>query len=185
MSANIVAQFTAAERLAAVHIGDMHLHRRNTDRPQRIQKRYGGMRIRAGVEHNSVRLAVCLLNGIHQIALMVGLEAFDRMAAALCKIGHLFHKLGIGIFAVNIRLADAEHIQIRAVDYKDFHAIPYPPFFRLAKRSQMLRSYLWRTLPDSHESESFGQRRLYTGRHAPQTAFLSVPRRRPTEVCRR
>ena len=64
-----------AEILSAVRVGNVDLHRRDADRLHRVKQRDARVRIGGGVDDHAVHpVKVRLLDGIHQRALVVGLE---------------------------------------------------------------------------------------------------------------
>ena len=102
----------------------MHLHRRQANCLQRVQNRNARMRIRRRVNHNSLcAVKICLLDTVYQIPLMVGLVNFPLHA--LFGKGFLQKCLQIlvGLGTVNIFFPNPKHIDIRAVDYQNFHTL--------------------------------------------------------------
>lgn len=57
------------------NFGDVHLHGGDTHRFERIQKRYRGVGVCTGIKDNALIETKCLLNGIDEVALVIGLIA--------------------------------------------------------------------------------------------------------------
>ena len=60
-----------AEALPLIHIGQVHLHRRNAHRLQRVQYCHTGVGIGGGIDDNTVRIAVGRLDFINDVPLVV------------------------------------------------------------------------------------------------------------------
>ena len=85
------------------------------------------MSISGGVNNDTVESTECLLNFIYYCALMVRLKAFNLKVQFLCRVLNKSDKIGLCFFTVNIRLANAEHIDIGSVYNKNFfHEYKYP-----------------------------------------------------------
>ena len=99
-----------AERLARVHIGNMHFHKWNAHACERIANRHAGVGKRARVDDNPVGVAARRLDGVHNRALVVAL----KMAHAHAQLGGGFVQISRYIRqrfrAVNIRLARAQQV---------------------------------------------------------------------------
>ena len=102
----------------------MDLNCRDGNRLQRIQNGHGGVGVGSGIDHNAVHLPVGPLNLIHQISLMVGLVLFDFHSFLPGGVIQKLQKIRKGVFSVNTRFPDAEHVQIGAVDDQNFHEFP-------------------------------------------------------------
>ena len=111
------------ELLALIHLRDMHLHRGDRNSFQRVQYRNARVGIRAGVDHDTVDIPIGFLYFIDQIALMIALVQFGLCADLLRVLFDQLTQIGIGRPAVDIRLADTQHIQVWSVDDKYFHII--------------------------------------------------------------
>ncbi len=99
----------------------MYFHGRDGDRLDGVEERDARMRIRARVDDDSVRFPVRSLDPVDQIPFVVRLVQFD-LNAALFRVFPDRGAEGIVILlAVNRRLADPEHIDVRSVDYQDLH----------------------------------------------------------------
>ena len=79
------------------------------------------MGIGAGVYYYSVDISVGFLNFVYQIALMVRLVKAHLCSARGAEVLNFPAEVGIGRAAVDFRLADAEHIEIRSVYNQYFH----------------------------------------------------------------
>ena len=100
-------------------VRDVHLHRGELRQRQRVEQRVARVRVRAGVDDDAVGRAHGGVNGLHERALMVGLEA-ARLDAERLRLGgeRRLHVLQ-GERAVLRRIAPAEHVEIRPVDQQD------------------------------------------------------------------
>ena len=100
----------------------MDLHGGDADRLDRIQQRDAGMGIGTGIDHDAVgTVTVGLLDAVDQAALMVGLVELHLHTIAVAKRADLLAQGIIGTGAVQGRLTDAQHIQIRSVDHQYLH----------------------------------------------------------------
>ena len=99
----------------------MDLHRRDSNGLQRVQDRHTGVGIRSRVDDDAVILAVCSLDGIYDGTLMVGLKLVDIQVLPGCRFLQQRKQVEKGVFSVDGRFTDAQHIDIRAVDDKDIH----------------------------------------------------------------
>ena len=79
------------------------------------------MRIGGGIDDDPIHLAVAFLDLGDEFSLFVGLH--DRHAdAALFTFGaNRGEQVGIGLFAVDVRFPDAQKVEVRAVEYFDYH----------------------------------------------------------------
>ena len=114
-----------AEVLPAVRVGDVDLHRGDAHRLYRVQQRHAGVGVGRRVDDDAVHpVKIGLLDGVHQRALVVGLEEGD-LRAQLVRFGldHGFQVLVSGP-AVDLRLADAQHVHVGAVKHQNFHKNP-------------------------------------------------------------
>ena len=89
------------------------------------------MGVGGGIDDNAVHMVkIRLLNGVHERAFMVGLEALQLHAQAFrLRFQHGYQGFVIG-FAVNLRLSDAEQIHIRTVNRQNEHRNPSKSFSR-------------------------------------------------------
>ena len=99
----------------------MHLDRRKCDSLQRIQNRDARVRIGCRVDDNAVKHAVGRLNFIDQRALVVGLEDLAGDIRFAARILAEAHQRGVILPPVNIRLPQAEQVEIRPVQYQQLH----------------------------------------------------------------
>ena len=113
----------------------MDFHRGDTDGLQCVQQGDAGMGIGAGIDDDAVLLSVGLLNGVHQVSLMVGLVQGDADAQFFGIGPDQITQIRIGCFAVDLRFADAEHVQVRPVDDKDVHCVTCFQWCRLLLRA--------------------------------------------------
>ena len=67
---------------------------------------------------------VCLLDGVHQGPLVVGLEEGDGRAQPVRLRPDQRLQVLIGLMAVDLRLADSQHVHIGAVNYQNVHKNP-------------------------------------------------------------
>ena len=75
------------------------------------------MGVGGGVEDDAVRMGeICVLYGVNQIALVVGLNEFDLNAQLLGVAFDELYEVVVGLPAVYIRLTDAENVDIRPVE---------------------------------------------------------------------
>ena len=112
-----------AELLALFNVGDVDLHHRNGDGLDGVADGVAVVRVSAGVDDDAVEHPVRLLNGVDDRALVVGLEALDRDAAALGVGVDAGAEGGVVLAAVDIRLTLAEQVHVRAVDDQNFHGV--------------------------------------------------------------
>lgn len=106
-------------RLPSVHIAHMQLNERDPHAEQRIANRNGGMRIRAGVDHDAVDIAAGGLDAVDDCAFVVGLEGVEG-AVVGCGEG-CAGRLDVceGGAAVDVGFAGAQEVEIGAVDEED------------------------------------------------------------------
>ena len=114
-----------AELLPAVRVGDMDLHGGDAHGLHRIQQRNAGVGVSGGVDDDAVYLVkVSLLDGVHQGALMVGLEKTHFHAQLVRFLTDHLLQVGVGGPAVDLRLADAQHVHVGAVNHQNVHKNP-------------------------------------------------------------
>ena len=92
----------------------MHLYDRNFNCLYRVRQRNGRMRVCAGIQHEGVIRILSLLNPIHQIPFVVGLETVQRNR--IVAFPQPVQKAVKREFSVNMRFPFAGQIQIGAVD---------------------------------------------------------------------
>ena len=81
------------------------------------------MGIGGGVDDDAVHLAVCPLDFVHKVTLVIGLVLFHLQALGAGSFIQQAQKVGEGVFTVDTRLPDAKHIQVGAVDDQNFHFV--------------------------------------------------------------
>ena len=80
------------------------------------------MRVGCRVDDDAVDLAVGLLDLVDDAALVVGLEDLDLVEALRgARILADLHQAVIVVTAIDARLANAEHVEVGAVDDECFH----------------------------------------------------------------
>lgn len=105
------------EALALRHVGDMHFDCRDADTLDRVRNGDARVGVGGGVEDDAVRMGeICVLYGVDQIALVVGLNEFDLNAQLLGMAFDELYEVVVGLPAVYIRLTDAENVNIRPVE---------------------------------------------------------------------
>ena len=111
-----------AEVLARLDSANVDLDGGDGDGLEGVQDRYAGMRVGCRVDDDAVDFAVDLLDLVDDTALVVGLEDLD-LVKALGGAGFLadLDQAVVVVAAVDARLADAEHVEVRAVDNECFH----------------------------------------------------------------
>ena len=111
-----------AELLPAVRVGDMDLHGGDAHGLHRIQQRNAGVGVSGGVDDDAVYLVkVSLLDGVHQGALMVGLEKTHFHAQLVRFLTDHLLQVGVSGPTVDLRLADAQHVHVGAVNHQNVH----------------------------------------------------------------
>ena len=111
-----------AEVLALLDGTDVDLHSGDGDGLEGVQDRHARVRVSCRVDDDAVDLAVCLLDLVDDAALVVGLEDLD-LVEALRSAGLLadLDQTVVVVAAVDARLANAEHVEVGAVDDERFH----------------------------------------------------------------
>lgn len=111
-----------SERLALVHVGDVHLDERDCRGQQRISDSHRGVRVGAGVDDNEANaLFFGLVDPVNDEALGVVLVREQLGPIVLGNLGAgLLLEVGESGGAVFFRLPGAEEIKVRAVDEKHF-----------------------------------------------------------------
>lgn len=113
-----------AEILARGDVGDVHLDRRNADGLERVEQGDAGVCIGGGVEDDAVcTVIIRLLDGVDELALVVRLVERDVYAALLRVGANEGLQVFVGTAAVDPRLADAQHIEVRTVQNENVHFI--------------------------------------------------------------
>lgn len=111
-----------AEVLARLDGTDVDLDGGDSDGLEGVQDGNAGVCVSCRVDDDAVDLAVGLLDLVDDAALVVGLEDLD-LVKALCGAGLLadLDQAVVVVAAVDARLANAEHIEVGAVDDESFH----------------------------------------------------------------
>lgn len=111
-----------AEVLARLDGADVDLNGGDGDGFERVQDGYAGVRVGRRVDDDAVDLAVSLLDLVDDAALVVGLEDLDLVKAlrGACLLADLYQAVVV-VAAVDARLANAEHVEVGAVDDECFH----------------------------------------------------------------
>src|SRR5882672_7268971 len=99
-----------------MHVRQMHFDERDADSEQRIAQGDARVRERTRIEYDVAdALALRSMDAIDQHMLRVALQAIERMASRLCQLGEARVDVGKRVAAVDLGLARAEQIEIRAV----------------------------------------------------------------------
>ena len=100
----------------------MDLNGGNGDGFEGVEDRHARMRVSGGVDDDAVDLAIGLLDLVDDAALVVGLEDLDLVKAprGACLLANLYQTVVV-VAAVDTRLANAEHVEVGAVDDECFH----------------------------------------------------------------
>src|SRR5690606_18241578 len=113
--------------LARVRVRDVHLDHRRLDRADRVVDRQAGMRQSARVQQHRLRtLGLSLVQPVAQVPLVIRLPDIDlepQLAPFVLEPrGNVVER----VRTVNLRLAQAEQVQVRPVDDIDFvgHRLP-------------------------------------------------------------
>ena len=105
------------EALAGVDVADVHFHRRDFHRDQRIVQRDRGVRIAAGVDDDAGHLlGMRLVDEVDQFAFAVGLAAIGLQAELRRGLRAQFFDIGERRMAIRLRLPDPQQIEVRAVE---------------------------------------------------------------------
>ncbi len=104
-----------AERLPCGNVAEMDFDGGQGDGFQRVQ--YGDGRVGVGgrIDDDAVEFAQCLLNPIDENALVVGLADIDDEAELRRGLLDEGDERGVVLLAIDIRFADAKHVEIWAV----------------------------------------------------------------------
>ena len=123
-------QAPVAEGLAAVDVGEMHLHHRPADGRQRVPQGDAGVGERGGVDQDPMGPVGTLLDPIDERPLVVGLEAGEFHRGAR-ESGGLGGQAAVDLLErgapVDLRLAAAEEVQVRAVEHEDADRLRHRP----------------------------------------------------------
>lgn len=111
-----------AEVLAGLDGAYVDLHGGDGDGLEGVEDRDARVRVSRRVDDDAVDLAVGLLDLVDDAALMVGLEDLDLVKAlhGACLLANL-DQVVVVVAAIDARLANAEHVEVGAVDDECFH----------------------------------------------------------------
>ena len=107
-----------AKRLARINVGEMDLDGRQLAGGYRVANRHAGMRIGRRVYHQHPRTPARPLDTIHDRPFAVRLEGVHLEAQFAAQLLERPVDVAQSRASVNLRLALAEQIQVRAVDYQ-------------------------------------------------------------------
>lgn len=111
-----------AEVLAGLYGADVYLDGRDGDGLEGVEDRHARMRVSCRVDDDAVDLAVGLLDLVDDAALVVGLEDLDLVKALRgARLPADLDQAVVVVAAVDTRLANAEHVEVGAVDDECFH----------------------------------------------------------------
>jgi len=111
-----------AEVLAGLDGADVDLDGGDGDGLEGVQDRHAGVRVGRRIDDDAVDLAVGLLDLVDDAALVVGLEDLDLVEAlrGTCLLADLYQAVVV-VAAVDAWLANAEHVEVGAVNDECFH----------------------------------------------------------------
>lgn len=110
----------AAERFTGMDIGKMNFNCRQGDRGNGIAQSDTGMRIGTWIDQNArCSIASRGMNPVDQGSFMVGLKRFDRDPEFGTKLYQAPINIGESCSTVNFRLARAEQVQVRSMQYEN------------------------------------------------------------------
>lgn len=104
---------------ARVNVGQVYFDVRNRHRSEGVAQRNARMRVRAGVDDRAIRRPVQTLNLSHKLPLAVGLEEAERHVQLGRDFGERCLYLRQRLAPIDRGFADAEHVEVRAVDDGD------------------------------------------------------------------
>lgn len=111
-----------AEVLAGLDGAYVDLHCGDGDGLEGVEDRHARMRVSCRVDDDAVDLAVGLLDLVDDAALVVGLEDLDLVKALRgARLLADLDQAVVVVAAVDTRLANAEHVEVGAVDDECFH----------------------------------------------------------------
>lgn len=105
-----------AKLLALADIGDVDLYCWNADGFDGVEQGDGGVGVGGGVDDDAVCGAVAGLNLVDEVAFVVALVDLYIDAARFGVVVDEGAEVGVGGAAVDIRLADAEHVEVWPVN---------------------------------------------------------------------
>ena len=102
----------------------MDFNRGDLHRLESVKESDGCVGVCTRIDDDAVDLLeICLLDVIDQIALMIALEALDLYPLALAVGCDHGDQVIVSGSTVDIRLPDAEHVEVRSVKHKYFHSL--------------------------------------------------------------
>ena len=107
----------APKRFPPGYVGNVYFDGGNAHGLDGIKQRDAGVSVGAGIDDDAVGIAIGLLDAVDQGALVVALEKIDRNAPCLGVRGDFLQEVAVGLAAVDPRLADPKHIQVRPVKH--------------------------------------------------------------------
>ena len=113
-----------AEPFAFRGVRQVHLHRRQPHRLERIQDGDGRVRVRGGVHHKRIERPARGLYAVHYRAFVVGLEHFHIHACIARARLDEPHEVCIRAVPVERRFAQPQQIEVRPVYDKNLHVLP-------------------------------------------------------------
>lgn len=108
-----------APRLPGMHIAHMQLDKRDTNTEEGIADSNGGMRVSTRVDDDAVDVAAGSLDAVDDCAFVVGLEGVEGATVLGGDGAAVVFDVGEGGVAVDVWLAGAEEVEVRAVDEED------------------------------------------------------------------
>ena len=105
-----------AKLFALADIGDVDLYRWNADGFHGVEQGDGGVGVGGGVDDDAVCGAVAGLNLVDEVAFVVALVDLYVDATCFGVVIDEGAEVGVGGAAVDIRLADAEHVEVWPVN---------------------------------------------------------------------
>lgn len=111
-----------AEVFAGLDGANVDLNGGDGDGFEGVENRHARVRVGRRVDDDAVDLAVSLLDLVDDAALVVGLEDLDlvKTLCGACLLADLDQAVVV-VAAVDARLANAEHVEVGAVDDECFH----------------------------------------------------------------
>lgn len=105
-----------AKVFALGNVGDVNFYRRNPNGFHSVQQRDGGVGVGSRIDDDAVCVFVAGLDLVDEVTFVVALVDLDVDAARLRVVFDQRAEIGVGGAAVDVWLADAEHIEIWPVN---------------------------------------------------------------------
>ena len=128
----------AAPVLPCVAVADMHFDHRERHGLDGIVQRHAVLREAGWIQQCAVRRIDVLVEKVNELAFVIRLEGDDLGAEFLAQLLELLQYLGERGGAVDMRLAPAEQVQIRAVQDEDLNR-----FFQFLSRLETSAGLRW------------------------------------------